>query len=406
MPDTAEQDIYHCYAIRRWHELYEPPSAAKPRGENAGAPLPYVKLLVRGHAHDLSGDYRELMSHKEGPAAFGLFTKLLELAGNEPEGPRDGTIYTHRTRRRGMPASAADIAFYSLFPLELVEACLHILVEVGWLERAPYNAGPRARSEQTPAAHATRPDHDASVPEARSDARSERAASAHESRTDARSERAQIAQACALPARIDRALTETVTETETGTGTRTETETGTATPTETPGEREPDGNTTPAAADHATGPPTLDASASASKLRVLRTSVPVSASGRGRRAPPPGPPPHEPDALEPPDDAFLAQARRHTAADIYQALGIRPGKHEADDTTLGRMVDHYLDLPTRGEVRRRWRELTRLATEKARSRLDNKLAGFIAACKRAWGTWPEHRDNLPEAARPLVAESA
>ena len=115
------------YKIAHWNR-YEPGKNAK-KGDT---PLGFVKFNV--HGHQLGAGYRKLMmlAKRRGPGVFGLFSKLLELAADEPRERRDGTIFNNK----GEPATAEEIAFEILFPLDLVQLGLELLQnpEIGWLK--------------------------------------------------------------------------------------------------------------------------------------------------------------------------------------------------------------------------------------------------------------------------------
>lgn len=348
------------FRIARWAELYEPPVRDLPRGPRKDGPLRFCKLLIEGHAHDVSGAYRDLMDAggADGPAAFGLFCKLLELAGNEPRALRDGTIYSHRGRRRGRPANLDDLVFYSLFPRDLLVRCLDLLVEVTWLETfdADAMAHRLAAPSEVPAASAGGADR------------------AHAVRTP-----------CA------RGAPPTETETENRNKNPNRNREQEHQPTEQPPGRgvDPGGGSAPG----------LGFSASASgALRWPRISVSAS-EAEATPAANGGPEAGDERDPAPADSPFRDRAVRLAVDTLSEALRIDPRTEQGatDVVTLLRMASYYLDQPTRGAVRQRWRELVALARSKRHARLRNRMAAFTAACIDAWGHWPEHKSRLPPA---------
>jgi len=140
------------YRIARWAELYEPSR----HDVRHNGPLRFVKAYV--HGGDQSASCRNLIRlsmqpRDDGAAAtardaFCLFIKLLEMAGNEPRGKRDGTVFAGE-----LPADLDSITG-RLWPLfddsAQVAACLELLChpDVGWVERfdrsAAADGGPAA----------------------------------------------------------------------------------------------------------------------------------------------------------------------------------------------------------------------------------------------------------------------
>lgn len=145
------------YRITDWHDRYEvtdkgaeakpntPPEKLK-KGK-----LRYVRLSVWGH--NVGPAWRKLTqkSYKKGVgtdlAAFGLFCKLLELAGDQ-ERPYRGWILDHKQQ----PMDAAEIKdTIGVYDIDVVETCLDLLTdpEIDWVEyvecplfwEAPENSG-------------------------------------------------------------------------------------------------------------------------------------------------------------------------------------------------------------------------------------------------------------------------
>ena len=111
-----------------WFDRFEPPLN---RGKRIQGPLPFVKLHVGGHR--VGPDYRWLLdvAGEDAPAVYGVWAKLLELAADEPADRRDGLIRNWR----GDPATAADVARETMFPIETVRKALKTLSapEIGWI---------------------------------------------------------------------------------------------------------------------------------------------------------------------------------------------------------------------------------------------------------------------------------
>lgn len=121
--------------IARWAELYEVnekgaawrEGQAKRRGH-----LDYIRLRVNGAGW--SQGYREFLAvakPKKAAMAFGVFCKLLEVAGDQCSDDR-GVI----RNRLGGPATATDVAKMTGFSGGNVEEALNILSSpsVGWVE--------------------------------------------------------------------------------------------------------------------------------------------------------------------------------------------------------------------------------------------------------------------------------
>lgn len=341
------------WRIARWTELYQPTRER----DNLEAPLRFVKLAVYGHS--LSESYRLLFATdpETAPAAFGLFTKLLEIAADEPRERRDGTI-----RFRGGPATVRHIALMSLFPEPLAERCLELLStpDIGWIESdAGATASPRCSTD----AAAVQPRDSAAPSPQRDDGESTRLG--HVSMAQWCAPRAETAEArthSAPSMRRSRCIQPT-TETET--------------------EREPEGNRNGAAHHPRCG-------------------------GTPRVRPPDRPPAESPPAAggpAPADNSVSASAARSgpsvseavhaiagkTAQLCAVALKVRAtrqGRH--DVVTLRRAIDHALaGCPTVEDAEETAQDLLALAREKGKSSLDNPIAGWIAAFKRSWGSWPE-----------------
>ena len=135
------------YRIVRWAELYELPK----REQGGDGPLKYVRAWVHGHSVDEA--YRLLFSIAPdvAAAAYGLFSRLRDIAADEPRKHRDGTIRYRQHR----PATVPDIAFMTLFPADLVGRCLELLChpDIQWIERV--TAADATDAEQPPTHDAT-----------------------------------------------------------------------------------------------------------------------------------------------------------------------------------------------------------------------------------------------------------
>lgn len=134
------------YAIVDW-QRYEP----KPRSDGRGksGPLSYFMWPVRGF--DLSRGYRKLceVAGHDSLAAMGVFSKLCELAADQPRGFRDGTI---RNGRNGKAATLEDIAFFlNVDPEDLERPLSHLThPDVKWVEYRDLDEPGKADCQQLP----------------------------------------------------------------------------------------------------------------------------------------------------------------------------------------------------------------------------------------------------------------
>jgi hypothetical protein len=121
------------YSISEWGERYEVNennNAAKPGEKLRKGPLTYLRLPCNGRNWSLA--YRRFLSvaKDNAPDAYGLWTKLLEIAGDAPAGQR-GVIRDDA----GIPLDSRGISDALGWPLKKVEQSLSILTNenVGWV---------------------------------------------------------------------------------------------------------------------------------------------------------------------------------------------------------------------------------------------------------------------------------
>jgi hypothetical protein len=116
--------------VRYWSDLYEPPE----RYAEGDGPLRFVMLYTL--ADRLTASYRIIIAidPNQGLAAFGLFSKLLEMVGKEPRAYRDGLIWY-----RDRPATTLQIAAALALPHALVAQLVDMLAgdDVRWLDYVP-----------------------------------------------------------------------------------------------------------------------------------------------------------------------------------------------------------------------------------------------------------------------------
>ncbi len=116
------------YVIHEWLERYEVNSkghAATSDKDLRAGPLKYVRLKVHGHSQ--SNGYRRLLGIAQGRAmeVFGIFCKLLEIAGDSGAGQR-GVL---RVERDGSPANIDDLAFLLSVSKSKVEYAVKVLCD-------------------------------------------------------------------------------------------------------------------------------------------------------------------------------------------------------------------------------------------------------------------------------------
>jgi len=122
-----------CYQIADWddYEVNDKGRAWRPGDTKRAGPLEYVRVTVYGRGWPQG--YRDFLAVAKvyAPAALGVWTKLLELAGDQPAEFRDGIIRD----RHGEPADADTIADLVGFRRADVLRALRILAQprVGWV---------------------------------------------------------------------------------------------------------------------------------------------------------------------------------------------------------------------------------------------------------------------------------
>ena len=128
--------------IAEWdarYEVNERNHEWKPGDKKRKAPLHYIRSTCRGRDQGVGYRYLLAVAGDLAPAVFGVFHKLLEIAGAEPGDRRDGTI----RNQHGQPASVEDLAFIMGFPLEIVARSIEVLCDsrLGWVEMVPGDHG-------------------------------------------------------------------------------------------------------------------------------------------------------------------------------------------------------------------------------------------------------------------------
>ena len=155
MPDHAQQNqpgelVPTCYRIASWSEHFENNRTRELRS------MTWVPVPNR-----MDGDgYTQLVEHKDGPAHFGVWVVLLEVASKCD--PR-GTLLRCGAAGSRLAHDASSIARLTRFPPKLIEDALARLVEIGWIERVPFDAGGLG---EAPQARATPPQETATLPQA------------------------------------------------------------------------------------------------------------------------------------------------------------------------------------------------------------------------------------------------
>lgn len=135
----------NAYRITDWDKNYEVTKDGKPATENSKnirkTPLSYVRLAVQGHNPSMS--YREMLqkANGKGMMVFGVYCKLLELAGNQPRDYRGWLLDT-----KGVPLTADRIAFALCCNKGDIDIALQVLTDrtVEWVRIADF------KPEQTP----------------------------------------------------------------------------------------------------------------------------------------------------------------------------------------------------------------------------------------------------------------
>lgn len=119
--------------IVEWRERYEVSSKGRepgPDDELRAGPLQFIRLKVYGHKQGTG--YRRLKSvaGDRTMEVFGIFCKLLEIAGDQKRGKR-GILLNERDD----PATAEDLAFILDVPAEQVKYAISVLSDkkVNWL---------------------------------------------------------------------------------------------------------------------------------------------------------------------------------------------------------------------------------------------------------------------------------
>lgn len=123
------------YRIRDWNERFE---------NNRTRELKTLTRVLVPNSQDGSG-YSELLDHPDGPAHYGCWIACLLVASKcDPRGTLlRGTRKPHTNR---------SIARSSHFPVEVVDAAIPRLIELGWIEAVPFEESALA-SNPPPMSH-------------------------------------------------------------------------------------------------------------------------------------------------------------------------------------------------------------------------------------------------------------
>lgn len=109
------------YAVARWNELFE---------NNRTRELKKLDWILLRNKQDGDG-YTELLGHTDGPALFGSWVAILQVASKCT--PRGQLI-----RDNMEPHTAQSLARMTRFPSALMARAMQVLVAVRWLTAVPY----------------------------------------------------------------------------------------------------------------------------------------------------------------------------------------------------------------------------------------------------------------------------
>jgi len=131
----------NAYRITDWDKNYEVTKDGKPATEKSKnirkTSLSYVRLAVQGHNPSMS--YREMLQKAAGKGmmVFGVFCKLLELAGNQPREYRGWLLDT-----KGRPLTVERIAFALCCDTSDIDFALQVLTDkdIGWVSENQFQA--------------------------------------------------------------------------------------------------------------------------------------------------------------------------------------------------------------------------------------------------------------------------
>jgi hypothetical protein len=122
------------YAITGWDEDYEPPR----KGQQTDGPLPWLKLVCRGHGLSLSDQFRRIEGRagkKYLSAVIATQLRLLQIAGDQPRDRRGYILMSN-----GEPVTEDnDLSFLTGLPAGDIRRAIPILLEVGFLCKGTYD---------------------------------------------------------------------------------------------------------------------------------------------------------------------------------------------------------------------------------------------------------------------------
>jgi vacuolar-type H+-ATPase subunit F/Vma7 len=119
--------------ITEWMTRYEVSSKNFPAtgGEPLRAgPLQYIRLKVHGHSQGVGWRRLKIAAGNKTAEVFGIFCKLLEIAGNQNRGLRGQIL-----NEKGQEASVEDISFILDIPENQIKNAVEVLSrpEIGWI---------------------------------------------------------------------------------------------------------------------------------------------------------------------------------------------------------------------------------------------------------------------------------
>ena len=123
------------YRITEWDERYEVNEKGRPchdGDKKRSSPLEYIRLKVHGHSQGLG--WRRLIAavgQKQAPMVFGIFVKLLELAGDYE---REGRGFVEDTQE-------TPLSFVLSLDEEDIRFSLEALCSLKWLQKVAEPAG-------------------------------------------------------------------------------------------------------------------------------------------------------------------------------------------------------------------------------------------------------------------------
>jgi len=124
------------FRIVEWAERYEVSEKGRiPRTEDEyrKGPLKYIRLKVHGHSNGVGFRRLKTIAGNKSMEVFGVFCKLLEIAGNQHRECRGCLL-----NEKGVPATTKDLAFILDIPLAQVENAISVMMnpDLRWVEQS------------------------------------------------------------------------------------------------------------------------------------------------------------------------------------------------------------------------------------------------------------------------------